>query len=98
MEEKYEKRRQEVELEQKRAEEAIRQEEKMMKEEGVIYGTDYLRYSIDEINKIINYEFLIDMYTYMSQDITNQLQYFDLHDTRDAVIKRANMLASNKLA
>ena len=98
MEEENEKRRQEVEWENQRLEEEKRRALKVMKEEGIIHGADYLRYSIDEINRITNYDFLIAMYTYMSQDITNQLLYFDLQDTRDAVVKRVNMLTSNTLA
>ena len=42
-------------------EEEIKESERMVKEQGVIYGHRYDLYTIEDIQKISNYEFLSDM-------------------------------------
>ena len=61
LEEEAERRRCNMEKDQMRMEEEIKESERMLKEQGVINGHRYDLYTIEDIQKISNYEFLSDI-------------------------------------
>ena len=94
--ERFEKRRQELEVEKQRLEDDIRQEEKLIKEEGAIYGRDYDRYSLQEVNRITNYDFLDEMYNYTCVN-RNQRDLNDHQERCNVLAKRADVVLIDSL-
>ena len=89
-EEEAEKRRCEMEKERSRMEEEIKASERMIKEQGVIYGHHYDLYSLEDIQKISNYDFLNEMLTNMipAGQPTTEEECRELGERYDAVAKR----------
>ena len=87
MNERFEKRRQELEVEKQRVEDDIRREEKLITEKNAIYGRDYDRYSLQEVNRITNYDFLDEIYNYTSVN-RNQCDLNDHQERCNTIAKR----------
>lgn len=98
-EKKAQERRRDFEEEQRRMEEDIKSAERRLKEEGVIYGNRYELYTIADIEKIKNYEFLCDMLSniYPSAQPSTEEEHQELDKRYRAVSNRMQVVLIESL-
>ena len=91
-EEQAEKRRRDLEEEKRRMEEELRAAERRLKEEGAIYGNRYELYTIAEIEKITNIDFLNEMLDqpYPCAQPKTDEELHELFERRRCIEKRLN--------
>ena len=94
MEEEAVKRRDAMEEERKRMEKEIEEAERMIREQGAIYGHQYDMYTVEDIQRITNYEFLCDMLANMipAGQPTTEDECRDLGERYGAADKRCQEL------
>ena len=88
-----------MEKEQMRMQEEIKEYERYVKEQGVIYGHRYDLYTIDDIQKISNYEFLSDMLAniFPAGQPTTKEECQELGERFSAVSKRRDEVLFNDM-
>ena len=88
-----------MEKDRMRMEEEIKESERMVKEQGVIYGHRYDLYTIEDIQKISNYEFLSDMLANMipAGQPTTEEECQELDERFSAVSKRRDEVLFNDM-
>ena len=86
-------------LAEEEMEKSIARERKLYTVEGAIYGHEYSLYSVSEISRITNYDFLEKMsqHIFQSHQPQSQEEYNDVNERYKAVKARMNDVLLNDM-